>query len=216
MKWLLAIGLVTTSLFTGSYPYGESAGASDITTESVEAQSVVVEKQEHKINVLRLFNPGDKEPGIIEAMYLAEQDKILAKAEIDRELKLNTEKIQSVVEQLKDRVGKTWYVFSGSTPRGWDCSGLVYWAYEQLGVSVEHSATKQGNSGTKVRTPKIGDIVVFGYKGSKSYYHSSIYIGDGKVIHAGFRKGTTTSIIALDDPSFRNSTITFIRHIESN
>ncbi len=216
MKWLLAIGLVAISLITGSYPYGENAGASDITTESVETQSVVVEKQEHKINVLRLFNSGDKEPGIIEAMYLAEQDKILAKAEIDRELKLNTEKIQSVVEQLKDRVGKTWYVFSGSTPRGWDCSGLVYWAYEQLGVSLEHSANKQGNSGTKVRTPKVGDIVVFGYKGSKSYYHSSIYIGDGKVIHAGFRKGTTTSIIALDDPSFRNSTITFIRHIESN
>jgi len=216
MKWLLAIGLVAMSLITGSYPYGETAGASDITTESVETQSVVVEKQEHKINVLRLFNPSDKEPGIIQAMYLAEQDKILAKAEIDRALKLNTDKIQSVVEQLKDRVGKTWYVFSGSTPSGWDCSGLVYWAYEQLGVSLEHSANKQGNSGTKVRTPKVGDIVVFGYKGSKSYYHSSIYIGDGKVIHAGFRKGTTTSIIALDDPSFRNSTITFIRHIESN
>lgn len=204
------------SLITGSYPYGENAGASDITTESVETQSVVVDKQERKTDVLRLFNPSDKQLGIIEAMYLAEQDKILAKDKIDRELKLNTEKIQSVVEQLKDQVGKTWYVFSGSTPSGWDCSGLVYWAYEQLGVSLEHSANKQGNSGTKVKTPKVGDIVVFGYKGSKSYYHSSIYIGDGKVIHAGFRKGTTTSIIALDDPSFRNSTITFIRHIESN
>lgn len=216
MKWLLAIGLVAMSLITGSYPYGENAGASDITTESVETQSVVVDKQERKTDVLRLFNPSDKQLGIIEAMYLAEQDKILAKDKIDRELKLNTEKIQSVVEQLKDQVGKTWYVFSGSTPSGWDCSGLVYWAYEQLGVSLEHSANKQGNSGTKVKTPKVGDIVVFGYKGSKSYYHSSIYIGDGKVIHAGFRKGTTTSIIALDDPSFRNSTITFIRHIESN
>jgi cell wall-associated NlpC family hydrolase len=215
MKWLLAIGLVTTSLFTGSYPYGESAGASDITTESVETQSVV--NQQDRTNVLDIFNPStDKEPGIIEAMYLAEQDKLLAKAQVERELQTNTEKIQSVVEKLKSRVGKTWYVFSGHTPSGWDCSGLVYWAYEQLGVAVEHSATKQGNSGTKVRTPKVGDIVVFGYKGSKSYYHSSIYIGDGKVIHAGFRKGTTTSIIALDDPSFKNSTITFIRHIESN
>lgn len=214
MKWLLAIGLVTLSLFTGSYPYGESAGASDRTTGSVETHSVV--REQETIDVLSIFNPEQREPGIIEAMYRAEQDRLLAKAQIEKELQLNTEKIQSVVEELKSRIGKTWYVFSGHTPSGWDCSGLVYWAYEQLGVPVEHSATKQGNSGTKVRTPKVGDIVVFGYKGSKSYYHSSIYIGDGKVIHAGFRKGTTTEIISLDSPSFKNSTITFVRHIESN
>ncbi len=216
MKWLLAIGLATASLFTGSYPYGESAGASDRAMMIADKQSDVVYQQK-EINVLDFLSPNpDRAPGIMEAMYLAEQDKMLARMEIERELQLNSERIQSVVEKLKSRVGKTWYVFSGHTPQGWDCSGLVYWAYEQLGVSVEHSATKQGNSGTKVRTPKVGDIVVFGYKGSKSYYHSSIYIGDGKVIHAGFRKGTSTSVIALDDPSFKDSTITFVRLIESN
>lgn len=202
------------SLFTGSYPYGEDASASDRTTRSVETPPVV--HKQYESNVLNLFDQQIYSPGIMETMYLAEQDRILAEQKVERELQLNTEKIQSVVEQLKSRIGKTWYVFSGHTPSGWDCSGLVYWAYEQLGVPVEHSATKQGNSGTKVRTPKVGDIVVFGYKGSKSYYHSSIYIGDGKVIHAGFRKGTTTEIISLDSPSFKNSTITFIRHIESN
>lgn len=214
MKWLLAIGLVLVSMMVGSFPYGENSSASDRTTESVETLPVV-HKQE-AVDVLNIFNSDNKEPGIMETMYLAEQDKFLAEERVLRELKNNTERIQSVVAKLKSRIGKTWYVFSGSTPSGWDCSGLVYWAYEQLGVPLEHSANKQGNSGTKVRTPKVGDIVVFGYKGSKSYYHSSIYIGDGKVIHAGFRKGTTTEIIALDSPSFRHSTITFIRHIESN
>lgn len=214
MKWLLAIGLVATSLITGSYPYGESAGASDRMTESVETHSVV--RKQETTNVLNLFDQADYKPGIMEAIYRAEEDRILEKQRIEKELQFNTERIQSVVEQLKSRVGKTWYVFSGSTPSGWDCSGLTMWAYEQLGVELEHSANKQGNSGTKVRNPKIGDIVVFGYKGSKSYYHSSIYIGDGKVIHAGFRKGTSTEIIALDSPSFKNSTITFVRHIESN
>lgn len=214
MKWLLAIGLVLVSMMVGSFPYGEDSSASDRTTGSVETLPVV-HKQE-AVDVLNIFNSDNKEPGIMETMYLAEQDKFLAEERVLRELKNNTERIQSVVAKLKSRIGKTWYVFSGSTPSGWDCSGLVYWAYEQLGVPLEHSANKQGNSGTKVRTPKVGDIVVFGYKGSKSYYHSSIYIGDGKVIHAGFRKGTTTEIIALDSPSFRHSTITFVRHIESN
>ena len=121
------------------------------------------------------------------------------------------QKMSDVISQLKSRVGKTWYVFSGATPAGWDCSGLVVWAYQQLGVELPHSANKQGHIGKKVKTPKIGDIVVFGYKGSKSYYHASIYIGNGKVIHAGFRPGTTTSVISLDDPSFDYSTITYIR-----
>ena len=206
MKWLLAIGLAVLSLFTGSYPYGESAGASDRKTSSVETKLVIRTQATNSGFVENLFhNNRNSEPTLLEL----EARKL-------ETLKSNTERIESVVAKLKSRVGKTWYVFSGSTPSGWDCSGLVYWAYEQLGVPLEHSANKQGNSGTKVRTPKVGDIVVFGYKGSKTYYHSSIYIGDGKVIHAGFRKGTSTSIIALDDPSFRHSTATFIRHIESN
>jgi cell wall-associated NlpC family hydrolase len=124
-------------------------------------------------------------------------------------------RVQKVVNKLEKRIGKTWYVFSGSTPNGWDCSGLVYWTYEQLGIEVPHSANKQGHLTKGVKDPKVGDIVVWGYKGSKSYYHAGIYIGDGKAIHAGFRKGTTTEIISLDSPSFKGSTVKFVRLIKT-
>ncbi len=124
-------------------------------------------------------------------------------------------KVNSVVTKLKKRIGKTWYVFSGSTPRGWDCSGLVYWTYKQLGIKVPHSANKQGHLTKGVKDPKVGDIVVWGYKGSKSYYHAGIYIGNGKAIHAGFRKGTTTQVIDVDSPAFKGSTIKFVRLIET-
>jgi cell wall-associated NlpC family hydrolase len=124
-------------------------------------------------------------------------------------------KVNTVVKKLKKRIGKTWYVFSGSTPRGWDCSGLVYWTYEQLGIEVPHSANKQGHLTKGVKDPKVGDIVVWGYKGSKSYYHAGIYIGNGKAIHAGFRKGTTTQVIDVDSPAFKGSTIKFVRLIET-
>ena len=204
MKWLLAIGLVCVSLTTGTFPYGEASSASDITTSSLETTLAV--------------STQTTSGGFVESLFADNSKPTWLELEKQRlqQLTDNTERIASVVAKLKSRIGKTWYVFSGHTPQGWDCSGLVYWAYEQLGVPVEHSATKQGNSGTKVRTPAIGDIVVFGYKGSKSYYHSSIYIGDNKVIHAGFRKGTSTAIISLDDPSFKDSTITFVRLIDSN
>ena len=198
MKWLLAIGVVGVSLITGTFPYGEPTAASDRATRSMETP--VVHKQ---VNLANLFDE-PKHPQTLLGLEVRRAEQLAD----------NTERVLSVVKQLKSRVGKTWYVFSGQTPQGWDCSGMVYWAYGQLGVPVEHSANKQGNSGTKVRTPAIGDIVVFGYKGSKSYYHSSIYIGDNKVIHAGFRKGTRTSVISIDDPSFRHSTATFVRLIE--
>ena len=124
-------------------------------------------------------------------------------------------KVRKVITKLEKRVGKTWYVFSGSTPSGWDCSGLVYWAYQQLGIEVPHSANKQGHLTKGVKDPQIGDIVVWGYKGSKSYYHAGIYIGNGKAIHAGFRKGTTTQVIDVDSPAFKGSTVKFVRLIET-
>lgn len=119
--------------------------------------------------------------------------------------------IAQVVRKLKSYVGKTRYVFSGDTPLGWDCSGLVRWTYENLGISLEHSANKQQRSGTLVKTPLPGDIVAFSYSGGKSFYHTGIYIGNGKVIHAQQARGTFIS--RLDSPIFAGNKITFTRII---
>jgi cell wall-associated NlpC family hydrolase len=105
----------------------------------------------------------------------------------------NTQAINKAINKLNKTVGKTWYVFSGSTPRGWDCSGLTMWFYEQVGVQLEHRASKQQSVGIKTKTPKVGDLVVFKYKGYKTAYHVGIYIGDGNMIHAP-REGHRTSI----------------------
>ena len=108
-------------------------------------------------------------------------------------LRDNTVKISQTVAKLKARAGKTWYVFSGATPGGWDCSGLVMWTYEQVGVTLEHRASLQAKAGTVVTEPVIGDIVAYFYPGSKNAFHVGIYIGDGQVIHAP-RPGVATRI----------------------
>jgi cell wall-associated NlpC family hydrolase len=120
-------------------------------------------------------------------------------------------RMANVVKALKKRIGKTWYVFSGSTPSGWDCSGLTRWAYQQIGVDIPHSANKQAASGVKVSAPAIGDLVLFGYKGTNTYFHASIYIGNNKVIHAGFKKGQTTSVLDLGAASVKNTKMRFVR-----
>jgi cell wall-associated NlpC family hydrolase len=133
---------------------------------------------------------------------------------IVNELHNNTVQINQTVAKLKKYAGKTWYVFSGATPGGWDCSGLVMWTYEQVGVTLEHRASLQAKAGTVVKEPVLGDIVAYFYPGSKNAFHVGIYVGDGKVIHAP-RPGTSTRIESATDGEFNHYgvTVKFIRLI---
>jgi cell wall-associated NlpC family hydrolase len=126
----------------------------------------------------------------------------------------NRTMVQSAYVGLKKTVGKTWYVFSGSTPSGWDCSGLTMWFYGQLGVDLEHRASSQQKAGKATKNPVLGDIVVFKYKGYKSAYHVGIYIGDGKMIHAP-RKGQRTSVESISDFAGDYSVVTYRRVIDT-
>jgi peptidoglycan DL-endopeptidase CwlO len=121
------------------------------------------------------------------------------------------DKLKRVVSYLTTRVHRTSYVFSGSTISGWDCSGMVRYAYKRLGVTLPHSANKQGHVGERVSKPRVGDIVVFAYQGSTSFYHSAIYLGNGLIINAN-QMYKTTIIQPLTD--FKNSQIRFVRVIK--
>ena len=138
----------------------------------------------------------------------------LQRQKIRQEQFNNQNSIEKRIVDIKQYTGKTWYVFSGSTPKGWDCSGLVVWFYEGLGKEIPHSASKQGWMKPKVDNPRPGDVVVFRHKGYTNYHHSAIYIGDNKVIHAGFGKGDRTEIVSLDDNVFNNTEIKFVRVLE--
>jgi len=73
------------------------------------------------------------------------------------------------------------YVWGGASPGGFDCSGLVVYAYAQVGVSLPHSSYAQYGAGVPVSFSELqpGDLVFFYGLG-----HVGIYIGGGSFIHA--------------------------------
>ena len=107
--------------------------------------------------------------------------------------------IKTNIHKLKSLIGDVPYIPTGSTPSGWDCSGLVMWFYQQLGMELVHSATAQKNSGYFVSKPKLGDIVSFAHSKGDYAYHVGIYIGNGKMIHAGGKRGDSASIVEVSD-----------------
>ncbi len=89
-------------------------------------------------------------------------------------------KIDKVVAYAKANVGGA-YVSCGTRYRATDCSGLTMLAYQQIGVSLPHSAYGQMCLGRQVSASAMqpGDIII-----SNGYNHAMMYVGSGMVVHA--------------------------------
>lgn len=97
------------------------------------------------------------------------------------------------------------YVPGGRNPGGFDCSGLVQWAYKSVGIKLPRTAREQAVVGkriTRVEDMRAGDIVAFHHP--RRGYHTGIYVGDGKFVHSP-RRRTRVRINSLDDPYFRTT-----------
>lgn len=111
---------------------------------------------------------------------------------------------QSVVKTARSAIG-TPYVPGGRNPGGFDCSGLVQWAYQSVGVKLPRTAREQSSIGqriTRVEDMRAGDIVAFRHP--RRGYHTGIYVGDGKFVHSP-RRRSSVKISSLDDPYFNNT-----------
>lgn len=103
---------------------------------------------------------------------------------------------QDAANYVKQFVGCK-YVYGGSTPSGFDCSGLTMYVYKKYGINLSHSATAQSKVGTKVERANLqpGDLVFFkNYRTNTGIGHVGIYIGNNKFVHASTEKtGVITS-----------------------
>jgi cell wall-associated NlpC family hydrolase len=92
------------------------------------------------------------------------------------------------VEAAQHEIGVP-YVWGGSTPAGFDCSGLVMWAYAQVGISLPHYSGGQYDDTTQIPLADIepGDLLFYGPGGSE---HVAMYIGGGEMVEAPYTGAT--------------------------
>lgn len=74
------------------------------------------------------------------------------------------------------------YSWGGAAPGGFDCSGLVMWAFQQAGIALPHSSQALAHGGQPVALSDLqpGDVLTFYSDAS----HAGIYVGDGLMVHS--------------------------------
>lgn len=90
------------------------------------------------------------------------------------------------------------YHYGGNDPRGFDCSGLVFYAYREAGVLVARTSREQRRDSQPIDADQAlpGDLVFF--RTSKKAWHVGIYLGSQRFIHAP-TTGKAVVIESLDE-----------------
>ncbi|UIJ35637.1 peptidoglycan-binding domain-containing protein [Allobranchiibius sp. GilTou73] len=98
----------------------------------------------------------------------------------------------SRVVSIAERYTGVPYVYGGSTPRGFDCSGFTSYVYRQVGHSLPRTAAAQANATRRVSSPRPGDLVFYGYPA----HHVGIYVGGNNMIDSA-KPGTRIHVHAI-------------------
>lgn len=106
---------------------------------------------------------------------------------------------RAAVAAAKERIGLP-YVWGGTGPSGYDCSGLTMTAWREAGVGINRTSRDQYRQVLKIRYSDLrpGDLVFWGTNPNDagSIYHVAMYAGDGMIVEAA-RPGTTIRVVPM-------------------
>lgn len=96
------------------------------------------------------------------------------------------------------------YVYGGQTPAGFDCSGLVHYAYAQAGKFLPRTTTQLWSTSPTVPRNELraGDLLFFSIDGKMQ--HVGLYVGDGRFAHAP-SSGRTVTVESLSADFYRDA-----------
>ena len=123
-------------------------------------------------------------------------------AQVDASVAASSGKGSQIAQYALQYVGCP-YVYGGSSPSGFDCSGFTTYVMKHFGYSINRTASNQLDNGYPVDRSELqpGDLVMFCQYGStKRASHVGLYIGNNQYVHAS-TPGTGVIISDMDDMS---------------
>lgn len=110
--------------------------------------------------------------------------------ETSEPVQTTSSKGEEVVEYAKQFLGCR-YVYGGSGPSVFDCSGFTMYVYSHFGYYMGHSAVTQAYVGTYVPRSQLqpGDLIIINNESNTSIGHVGMYVGGGNFIHASSGSG---------------------------
>ena len=134
-------------------------------------------------------------------------------AQVDASVAASSGKGSQIAQYALQYVGCP-YVYGGSSPSGFDCSGFTTYVMKHFGYSINRTASGQMDNGTSVSKSQLqpGDLVFFNSgNSSKRATHVGIYTGNGQFVHAST---STTGVIVSDlNSSYYSSTYVGARRL---
>jgi cell wall-associated NlpC family hydrolase len=104
------------------------------------------------------------------------------------------------------------YRYGGHDPQGFDCSGLVYYAYQRNGIAIPRTTREQHRSARPVQLQEIspGDLLFFRER-KKGTSHVGLYVGEGRFVHASTSERAVT-LSQLDNPYWKKRLVSIGRY----
>ena len=104
-----------------------------------------------------------------------------------------------LIALAKSKLGSP-YVYANAGPDSFDCSGFVYYLFNENNIDIPRTSIAQSKIGSKITRDEIkrGDLVFFDTSLKGHVNHSGIYLGDGKFIHASSGKANSVTISDID------------------
>ena len=113
---------------------------------------------------------------------------------------------KELVDSAKQYIGLP-YLWAGVSAYGFDCSGLMYSVYKNHGILIPRDSSVQATHGTSVKRKDLqpGDLMFFAHeKGKGKVYHVSMYIGDGKMVHAP-NSSKKVEIVSINSGTYKTN-----------
>jgi len=195
--YVVFITSISISYSIGLFQISDKQGKVIVKQDITHCENACINQKASEYSLQALYDELHKEERMARLAAIAKQKVMkIKKAQQQAKLKhidykLSANEREALTEYAKYFKGGR-YIWGGTTPKGFDCSGYVQYLYKKQGINLPRTALSQSQVGEDVDIDNLkkGDLLFFltDKKRKIPVTHVGIYIGNGEFIHAASRK----------------------------